>query len=106
MSLPALMTMLIANVIPLPSPSHSQSVQMRSDDVAAVQALMTRTKAVSVIGTRAAPDPKMIAPEESRPELVLLAGDRHHGAQVEIGALGGGREDAPGLLHVGVGFDF
>jgi len=39
------------------------------------------------------------------PDLALKAGSRRM-AQIELGALGGGRADAPGLVHVGVGFDF
>jgi hypothetical protein len=100
------MTMLIANVIPLPHPSHVQHLQIQSADVAAVQALMTRAKLSPMISAQEGSEPKLTAPDESRPELVWLAGNRHHGAQVEIGALGGGREDAPSLVHVGIGFDF
>lgn len=39
-------------------------------------------------------------------DLALYVGRRDHGAQFELGALGGGRSDAPGLLHVGIGWDF
>jgi len=39
------------------------------------------------------------------PDLAFKAGNRRM-AQIELGALGGGRADAPGLVHVGVGFDF
>ena len=39
-------------------------------------------------------------------DLALYVGQREHGAQFEFGALGGGRSDAPGLVHVGIGWDF
>lgn len=39
-------------------------------------------------------------------DLALYLGRRDHGAQLEFGALGGGRSDAPGLIHVGIGWDF
>jgi hypothetical protein len=46
-------------------------------------------------------------PARSSPlELVVYVGDRRCGPQLELGALGGGRADAPGLVHVGFGFDF
>ena len=44
-------------------------------------------------------------PAEST-DLALYVGRRDHGAQFELGALGGGRSDAPGLVHVGIGWDF
>jgi hypothetical protein len=48
-----------------------------------------------------------IWPARSPPlELVVYVGDRRSGPQLELGALGGGRADAPGLVHVGFGFDF
>ncbi|MBC2664153.1 hypothetical protein H7F51_01330 [Novosphingobium flavum] len=43
--------------------------------------------------------------ETPLPDLALKAGSRR-GTEVELGALGGGRADAPSLVHVGVGFDF
>ncbi|MBC2653701.1 hypothetical protein H7F50_18955 [Novosphingobium flavum] len=47
------------------------------------------------------------APDETtNPDLAVLVGNRHQGGQFEMGALGGGRADAPGLVHVGLGFDF
>jgi hypothetical protein len=39
-------------------------------------------------------------------DLALNTGSRHRSAELELGALGGGRADAPALVHVGVGFDF
>jgi len=44
--------------------------------------------------------------EQARPDLAFYAGDRTRSAQFEVGVLGGGRSDAPALLHVGVGLDF
>lgn len=47
------------------------------------------------------------APDETtNSDLAVLVGSRHQGGQFEMGALGGGRADAPGLVHVGLGFDF
>lgn len=43
---------------------------------------------------------------DSSTDLALYVGRRDHGAQFEVGALGGGRSDAPGLVHVGIGWDF
>jgi hypothetical protein len=43
---------------------------------------------------------------EQRPELVLIAHDRASGAELELGALGGGRAEAPSLLHVGLNIGF
>ena len=47
------------------------------------------------------------APDETaKPDLAVLLGTRHQGGQFEMGALGGGRADEPGLVHIGLGFDF
>lgn len=52
-------------------------------------------------------DMQRLAVAASAPaDLALLLGDRSRGGQLEMGALGGGRADAPGLIHVGVGIDF
>lgn len=39
-------------------------------------------------------------------ELLVTYSERHTGARFELGALGGGRADAPGLVHVGLGLRF
>lgn len=105
MSFPAAMTMLVTNVIPLAQSYPLHVLPMRPDDIAATQALMSR-KSAPKINLQASRELKFVERDEARPELVLTAGNRRRGGQVEIGALGGGREDAPSLLHVGVGFDF
>jgi hypothetical protein len=48
-------------------------------------------------------DERFIGP---RPELVLITRDRSSGAELEFGAMGGGRAEAPPLLHVGLNLGF
>ncbi|MEO7248067.1 MAG: hypothetical protein ABIW31_06395 [Novosphingobium sp.] len=49
----------------------------------------------------------MAAPTaENPPELVVRFAPRTSRARIELGALGGGRADAPGLVHVGLGMNF
>lgn len=106
MSLPAAAIMLVTNVLPPTHVSPVAMLQMRPEDIAAERALIMNVASTPAPGVSTDRQPRLVAPEDQRPDLVLLAGDRRHGAQVEFGALGGGRDDAPGLLHVGVGFDF
>lgn len=39
-------------------------------------------------------------------DLSVTLADRNDRARIEIGALGGGRREAPALFHVGLGLDF
>lgn len=39
-------------------------------------------------------------------ELLVSYSDRKSRTRLEFGALGGGRSDAPGLVHVGLGMNF
>ena len=51
--------------------------------------------------------PEIAAPTVSPVrELLLTYSDRKSRARIELGALGGGRADAPGLVHVGLGMNF
>ena len=47
-----------------------------------------------------------VQPSPDHTDLALLIGEPGRGPQFELGALGGGRSDAPGLVHVGVRFGF
>ena len=40
------------------------------------------------------------------PDMVLRLGNRRKGPELELGAFGGGRARAAGLVHVFIGFDF
>lgn len=104
MSLGAI-TILAANLLPLPAGSVGHVLKLRPDDLATERAVIMRLPAQLPRTPARDEAAKLTAPTDPRPELALFAGDRLRG-QVEIGALGGGRGDAPSLLHVGVGFDF
>lgn len=58
------------------------------------------------IGGLRPPRQRLTPDETTNPDLAVLVGNRRQGGQFEMGVLGGGRADAPGLVHVGLGFDF
>ena len=112
MSLGSLLTVvaaIVTSMTPVQS-GTSHYLALSAPDFAAESSIMA-SHVVSMIGPVAAakqPDSPLAPAVDatSRPELVLYVGNRHSGPQLEVGALGGGRADAPSLVHVGVGFDF
>jgi hypothetical protein len=79
--------------------------QLPSPDIAAENSVMAHhAGSTAAVQTPKAREFVVGAPETI--DVAMYLGNRNAGAQVEIGALGGGRPDAPGLVHIGVGFDF
>ena len=59
------------------------------------------------LAVRAGPGLALTAPEPDKPaELLASHTDKSSRTTIEIGALGGGRADAPSLVHVGLGWTF
>lgn len=85
-------------------------LQLPSPDIVAESSVMAHHAGSSTPAVQTSKDAERpVDVQPDAPETVDVAmyfGSRHAGAQVELGALGGGRPDAPGLVHVGVGFDF
>ena len=98
MSLGLAVVLWAANLAPVaPLPPMAPMDLTRSD--------LARTDAV-LRGIPRLPHQRPAPDETAKPDLAVLLGTRHQGGQFEMGALGGGRADAPGLVHIGLGFDF
>jgi hypothetical protein len=112
MSFAVLLTVLGANAATTTSvtPDHQTFLEMSSPAIAQENLTMMRG-AVATTGQAPIDGPpgQTIARQpdpHSSLDLAIYVGDRHSGPQLELGALGGGRADAPSLVHVGFGFDF
>jgi hypothetical protein len=92
------------------TPVHQGFLEMSSSVIAAESSMMTHHPVSSMhqVPTDDRPDHAITAPPDtpSSLDLAIYVGDRRSGPQLELGALGGGRADAPGLVHVGFGLDF
>lgn len=102
------------DLVPIRTPLATQAIELSTRDLARTAAAL-RGPADRQPGDRqggtVSPIPavaraRAIDAPGPPPDLAFLIGQRRGGAQVEIGALGGGRADAPGLVHLGVGLDF
>jgi hypothetical protein len=99
-----------ATTTTLIAPDHEIFLEMSLPAIAAENSTLTR-HGVATTGqasTDRPPDQTIAAypDRHSSLDLAIYVGDRHSGPQLELGALGGGRADAPSLVHVGFGFDF
>lgn len=97
------------DLVPIRTPLTTQAIELSAADLARTAAALRGPPdgQVMTVSPAAAPDrPRASHEPGPGPELAVLIGQRRGGAQVEIGALGGGRADAPGLVHLGVGIDF
>jgi hypothetical protein len=112
MSLSALLIALGANVVGVtPAQSERPSFLELAPSILAAERSVISPQTVSSLPPQAAGErsdvPVISYPEAStRPDLAVYLGNRRSGPQLELGALGGGRADAPSLVHVGFGFDF
>ena len=108
-SLLAVVAAIVTSVIP-PQSETSHSLALSALDLAAensIMALHVGPMIGQVVATRQPDSPvtsRFDAPP--RPELVVYVGNRRSGPQLELGAMGGGRADAPSLVHLGFGFNF
>lgn len=102
----AAVTILAVNLLSIPVAPGGSMLNLGPDDLARERAVMIHLAMVPQPRTKADEIARLVVPADTRPDLALYAGSRQSGGQIEIGALGGGRDDAPGLLHVGIGLDF
>lgn len=96
---------------PLPAWAQSDGLMTLSDsEVASTnQAMIAVARAQGKQGKAAnrSSKPMIAAPHTAEfKELLVSYSDRKSRTRIELGALGGGRADAPGLVHVGVGMNF
>ncbi len=96
---------------PLPAFAQTDGLMTLSDnDVATTNQAMATVGATHGNPGRAAvrsSKPLIAAPRTAEfTELLVSYSDRKSHTRFELGALGGGRADAPGLVHVGLGMNF
>jgi len=98
----------IADLGPSAAPPTTPAFALSAADLAQTSRVMNHAPTRDV-GPPPGPEPAPLAdrPEPAAPDaFALLFGDRRDGGQFEMGALGSGRADAPGLVHVSVSLDF
>jgi hypothetical protein len=111
MSLGSLLTALAASLggAILAQPHSSTFVELPAPVLTAESEVMTK-RAESPAPQPAAQDPAypVVLPPDAAPppDLAMYVGDRQTGPQLELGAFGGGKVNARGLVHVGLGMDF
>jgi hypothetical protein len=111
MSLGSLLTALAASLggVILAQPHDSTFVELPAPVLTAESAVMTK-RAEPPAPPAAAQNPgyPVVPPPEaaSPPDLAMYVGDRQTGPQLELGAFGGGKVNARGLVHLGLGMDF
>jgi hypothetical protein len=112
MSLAALLVALGANIIGV-TPAQSERpgfLELAPSVLAAERSVISPQTAPSLplqtAGERSDIPVVSYPVSSARPDLAVYLGNRRSGPQLELGALGGGRADAPSLVHVGFGFDF
>lgn len=92
---------------PVALPRGPGTLQLSAADLARTSRILQALPDPRATPARDFPARERSARDREAPtDLALLFGSRSRGAQVEMGALGGGRADAPGLVHIGVGLDF
>lgn len=101
----------LAFLAPLPAWGQSDSLMSLSDsDLATANQAMIAATGPQETQSRAtvrSSKPLMAAPHTTEfTELLVSYSDRKSRTRFELGALGGGRADAPGLVHVGLGMNF
>ena len=98
----------IADLGASPAPPAVPAVTLSAADLAQTSSIMNRAAAQDAgppPGPDRAPLPEP-AEADAPDDFALLIGDPQDGGQFEMGALGGGRADAPGLFHVSVALAF
>jgi hypothetical protein len=93
----------------LAPPQTSTFIELPAPVLTAESAVMTKRTAPPARPTAVQdPDYPVVSPPnaEPPPDLAMYVGDRQTGPQLELGAFGGGKVSARGLVHVGFGMDF
>ena len=90
--------------------SETNPLGLNAQDMAATSQAMT-PRELPMLSTSGRPATgthlKLPTPPLPQPsELLVTYSERRTGAKLEMGALGGGRADAPGLVHVGLAMNF
>ena len=102
------MVLWIVELGPTATSPATPSVLLSPADLAQTSSIMNRAPAhAAEPPLEPHPSPLRDSPAASAPDdFALLFGDPRDGGQVVLGALGGGRADAPGLIHVSLALDF
>jgi hypothetical protein len=111
MSFGALLTALGASVVggmPVPS-ERADFLELSSSALATESSVMnSRSAATRPDKGNDRSDARTLSPPASSPlpDIALYLGNPRSGPELELGALGGGRLQTPGLVHLGFGMNF